>query len=326
MKKTRICELLSIEYPIIQAPMAWICGPNLVAAVSNAGGLGTLGPNAGAKTITTDIVETGARLRSQIKKVKGLTDKPFAVNITVGFGDAREFSKECVRVILEEGVPAVCVSVGGPQAYTKALKEAGIKVLHAVSNAKYARKAEEEGVDAVIAEGYEGGGFKGFDELTTMVLVPLVVDAVKIPVVAAGGIADARGFAAALALGAEGVYMGTRFIATEECDAHPKVKEKIVQAGDTDTVNIRKQRMMQRALKNDYTAKALEILAKPNGMEELDKFDAEHPYMKALVLGEVDHSSLPCGACAGLINSVCSAAEVIQEIVSGYEQYHKSLK
>lgn len=326
MKKTRICELLGVEYPIIQAPMIWICGAELVAAVSNAGGMGTLGPNAGVKTISTDVAETGERLRSQIRKVKSLTDKPFAVNVTVGFGADREFSKQCVGVILEEGVPAVCVSVGGPQAYTRVLKEAGIKVLHAVSNARYARRAEEEGVDAVIAEGFEGGGYKGFDELTTMVLVPLVADAVKIPVVAGGGIADARSVTAALALGAEGVYMGTRFFATAESDAHPRAKELIVQAGDTDTISVRKPRMMLRALKNDYTAKALEILARPNATEELAKFDAEHSLIKALVLGDAQGSELPLGACAALINNISSAAEVIQEIVKDMDAVLETFK
>ncbi|MFC1994668.1 NAD(P)H-dependent flavin oxidoreductase [Chloroflexota bacterium] len=326
MKKTRICELLGIEYPIIQAPMTWICGAELTAAVSNAGGLGTLGPNAGAKTVTTDVVETGERLRSQIRKVKSLTDKPFAINVTVGFGADKEFSKQCVGVILEEGVPAACVSVGGPQAYTKVLKEAGIKVLHAVSTARYARKAEEEGVDAVIAEGFEGGGHKGFDELTTMVLIPMVADAVKIPVVAGGGIADARGVVAALALGADGVYMGTRFFATKESDADPKAKELIVQAGDTSTISVRKQNMMLRALKNDYTAEALEMLAGPNTAEEMTKFYAEHSILKGIVLGDAEGSEFPCGACAGLINNIPFAAEVIQDIVNEMDAVVESFK
>ncbi|HEX76092.1 MAG TPA: nitronate monooxygenase [Dehalococcoidia bacterium] len=329
MKRTRICELLGIEYPIIQAPMNWLCGAELVAAVSNAGALGTLGPNAGAKTITTDVVETGERLRSQIRKVKSLTNKPFAVNVTVGsesnFSD-REFSKQSVGVILEEGVPAVCVSVGGPQVYTKVLKEAGIKVLHAVSNARYARRAEEEGVDAVIAEGFEAGGYKGFDELPTMVLIPLVADAVKIPIVAGGGIVDARSVAAALVLGADAVYMGTRFFATKESDAHPKAKELIVQAKDTDTVSVRKQHMMLRALKNDYTTKALEILARPNAMEELAKFDAEHSIMKGTFLGDVQGSMVPSGAGAGLISDIPSAAEVIQNIVKVMDTVLERLK
>ena len=318
MKKTRICELLGIEHPIIQAPMAWICGAELVAAVSNAGGLGTLAHNAGTKTATRDVVETGERLRSQIRKVKSLTDKPFAINVEVGFGADQEFGKQCVSVILEEGVAAVCVTVGSPQAYTRVLKEAGIKVLHAVSNARHARRAEEEGVDAVIAEGFEGGGYKGFDELTTLVLVPLVADAVKIPVVAGGGIADARGAVAALALGADGIYMGTRFFATKESDADPKAKELIVQAGDTSTVSVRKEKMMLRALKNDYTTKALEILAGPNATEELRKFDAEHLIVNSIVLGDTD-GQFPCGACAGLINSIPSAAEVVRDIVKGID-------
>jgi len=239
-----------------------------------------------------------------------------------------EFSKQCVKVILEEGVPAVISSVGGPQVYTKALKEAGIKVLHAVSSVRYAKKAEAEGVDALIVQGVEGGGYKGLEELTTMVLVPMVADAVKIPIVAAGGIADARGMVAALALGAEGIYMGTRFFATKECDADPKAKEMIAQAGDMDTANVRipHMGMMVRTLKNEYTEKALEILAKPNPVEEYTKYDDEHSILKGVVLGDRQGSIFPCGACAGMINSVLSAGEVIERIANDVNVVLKRFK
>jgi enoyl-[acyl-carrier protein] reductase II len=319
MLRTRLCELLGIQYPIVQAPMTWITGADLAAAVSNAGGLGTIGPNAGAKSVTTDVVETGERLRSQIKKAKNLTNKPFAVNVTIGSRgkpEFMEFSKQCVKVILEEEVPVVISSVGGPQVYTKVLKEAGTKVLHAVSNVRYARRAEAEGVDGLVVQGVEGGGFKGLEELTTMVLVPMVADAVNIPIVAAGGIADGRGMIAALALGAEGIYMGTRFFATKECDADPKAKEMIAQAGDMDTANVRipNMGMMVRALRNEYTEKALEILAGPNP-EEYTKYENEHSILKGVVLGDRLGSLFPCGACAGMIASVPSAREVIESIV-----------
>lgn len=174
MAKNSLCSLLNIRYPIIQAPMNWVSGAELVAAVSNAGGLGTIGPNAGAKTITSDVALTGERLRGQIRKVKELTEKPFAVNINIGVGDDRKFSQKCVEVVLEEGIAAAILSVGSPEVYCKTLKDAGIRVLAAISTTRHAVKAEQIGVDAVICEGYEAGGHKGFTELTTFVLVPMV--------------------------------------------------------------------------------------------------------------------------------------------------------
>ncbi len=200
MGKNRICELLSIRYPIIQAPMSWVSGADLVAAVSNAGGLGTLGPNAGSEDLTMDVDLTGERMRTQIKQVKSLTNEPFAVNVVAGFGEALTFSKKVVEVVIEEEVPVAIVSVGRPDTYTRVLKDAGLKVLHAISTARHGKKAQEAGVDAVICEGYEAGGHKGFTELTTFVLTPMVADAVRIPVVTGGGIGDARGVLAALAL------------------------------------------------------------------------------------------------------------------------------
>lgn len=181
MGKNRICELLGIRYPIIQAPMNWVSGADLVAAVSSAGGLGTLGPNAGADHITEDVGLTGERMRAQIRKVRKRTQEPFAVNIVVGFGEDVRYSRKMVDVIVEERVPVAIVSVGRPDVYTQELKDAGIKVLHAVSTPRHAKKAEKAGVDAVICEGYEAGGHKGFTELTTLVLTPMVADAVNIP-------------------------------------------------------------------------------------------------------------------------------------------------
>jgi len=236
MLKTRICDLLGIEYPIIQAPMNWITGANLAAAVSNAGGLGTLGPNAGVTGVTEDVALTGERLRGEIQKMKLLTGKPFAVNFPIGFGTVKDFADRCAEVALEEGIHAAITSMGSPRVYTDRFKEAGVKVFHLVTSVKQALKAEDAGVDAVVAQGFEAGGHSGADELPTLVLVPQVADAVKIPVVAAGGIADARGFVAALVMGAEAVYMGTRFLATLECDAHPNLKQAVLNADDTATI------------------------------------------------------------------------------------------
>ena len=326
MKNNLICKLLGIRYPIIQAPMNWVSGAELVAAVSNAGGLGTLGPNAGAKTITQDVGLTGERLRDQIKKVKSLTKAPFAVNIAIGLGEGRQYSQRCVEVVIEEKVPAVISSVGSPDVYTKILKDNGIKVLHAVSTANHAKKAERTGVDVVICEGYEAGGHKGFTELTTFTLVPLVADAVKIPVVAGGGIADARGVLAALALGADGVYMGTRFMVTRESDSDQKVKEFIVRGEDACTVSVPKEKMMGRDIKNMFTQKYLEMKAAGASWRELSIFLSEHSPYNAQVLGDFEGSEVHAGQVAGLITSVVSASEVIQDIVNAMNSSLEELK
>ena len=244
MGSNRVCEILGIRYPIIQAPMNCVSGADLTAAVSNAGGLGTLGPNTGIDSIVEDVEITGERIRDQIKKVRSLTKKPFAVNIAVGFGELRKFSRKVVQVVIEEKVPVAVVSVGSPDVYTKLLKDAGIKVLHAVSTARHAKKAEETGIDGVICEGFEAGGHKGLTELTTFTLTPMVVDAVTVPVIAGGGIGDARGVLAALVLGADGVYMGTKFMVTKESESHQLVKELVVKGGDTCTMTLPKGPML----------------------------------------------------------------------------------
>ncbi len=322
MKDNRLCNLLGIEYPIIQAPMNWITGADLAAAVSNAGGLGTLGPNAGARTLTKDVKETGERLRRQIRKVKTLTNKPFAVNFPMGAGDAEgeggAFCQRCVEVALEEGISAAITSVGPPNVYTKVFKDAGVKVLHAVSTAGQAGKAEVAGVDGVICEGYEGGGYKAITELSTMTLIPMAADSVKnIVIVAAGGIADARGMAAALALGADGVCVGTRFIATHECDAHPKVKQAIIEARDTATVSLKKWVVAGRVLRNSYAQKYMELQESKASIEELVRFLSQHTLHQGLVDGDIEQGEVPCGQNAAIIGSIVSAAEVVQSFVKG---------
>jgi NAD(P)H-dependent flavin oxidoreductase YrpB (nitropropane dioxygenase family) len=296
--------------------MNWVSGADLAAAVSNAGGLGTLGPNSGAKDVTTDVVETGERLRDQIRKVKARTTRPFAVNIAVGVGDQRQYSKRCVEVAIEEGIAVAIVSVGSPDVYTKVLKDAGIRVLHAVSTAMHARKAETVGVDGVICEGWEAGGHKGFTELTTMALIPMVADAVKIPIVAGGGISDARGALAALVLGADGIYMGTRFMVTHESECHPLSKEAVVRAEGACTVSVPKDMMVARDLRNQFTEKYLEMRAAGAAPSELSDFLKDAQY-RAQVLGDYDGAELCCGQVAGLIKSVVSAGEVVENIASG---------
>ena len=329
MVKNRIGELVGIRYPIIQAPMNWVSGADLAAAVSNAGGLGTLGPNAGATAITTDVEQTGERLRQQIKKVRSLTRAPFAVNIPIGVGDSLKFSKKCVAVVIEEAVPVVITSVGGPNVYTKILKEAGIKVFHAISTVKHAKKSEEIGVDAVVCEGFEAGGHKGFTELTTLVLTPMVADAVKIPVITGGGIGDARGIVAALALGADAVYMGTRFMVTKESESHQNVKDALIQAQDVCTVSVPKELMLARDLSNTFTKQYLEMRKAGVPGAELNAFLAEHSQYPGQHLGDVDNGEVCCGQVAGLIETAPGAAEVIGGVIknlpSVLEELNKKL-
>ena len=219
---TKITELFKIEYPIIQAGMVWVSGWKLASAVSNEGGLGLIGSG----SMKPDL------LREHIQKCKAAIDKPFGVNIPLLRGDAEEL----VKVTIEEGVKIVFTSAGHPGKYAARLKENNIKLVHVVPNIKFALKAEEAGCDAVVGEGVEAGGHNGSDQITTFSLIPQLVDAVKIPVIAAGGIADGRGILAALSLGAEGVQIGTRFAATVESSAHENYKRKIIESGDNDTV------------------------------------------------------------------------------------------
>ena len=326
MVKNRIGALVGIRYPIVQAPMNWVSGAHLAAAVSNAGGLGTLGPNAGASAITTDVETTGERLREQIRKVRSLTRAPFAVNIPIGVGDGLQFSKKCVAVVCEEAVPVVITSVGGPNVYTKMLKDAGIKVFHAVSTPKHAKKSEETGVDAVVCEGFEAGGHKGFTELTTLVLTPMVADAVKIPVITGGGIGDARGVLAALALGADAVYMGTRFMATKESESHQRVKDAIVRAQDVCTVSVPKDYMLARDLSNTFTRQYLEMRKAGAPDVELRAFLAEHSQYPGQHLGDTDNGEVCCGQVAGLIDSAPGVAEVIEGIVKNLSSVLDELK
>ena len=311
MKKTRICHLLGIEYPIIQGGMTWIANAELAAVVSDAGGLGIISPNAGM-VLDSNPVE---HLRSQIKKARSLTDKPFGINLVLQDPGV----KALIDVAIEEKIPAVTTSAGNPATYTSYLKEAGIRVLHVVASVRHAKGAEGRGVDAVIAEGYEAGGHNGFDELTTFTLVPQVVDAVEIPVVAAGGIADARGFIAALALGAEGVQMGTRFVATLECIAHQKVKEAIIAAIDTGTVISGRKLGPTRGLKNELTDKILEMESRGADAEELLSFIGPGRARLGKLEGDLVDGEAYAGSIAGMIKEIVSAGEIVRSIVEESE-------
>lgn len=318
MKETRVCSLLGIKYPIIQGGMTWIANAELAAAVSEAGGLGTISPNAGMRV--EDNVELN--LRSQIRMARELTSKPFAVNIVVLIPEIAAL----VDVLINEGVPVVTTSAGNPRLYTNRLKEAGIKVLHVVSSVRQAQVAEDSGVDAVIAEGFEAGGHNGFDELTTMVLVPQVADAVDIPVIAAGGIADGRGLAAAFALGAEGVQMGTRFIATAECNAHPDFKRKIVESLDTGTMITGRALSPTRTLRNEFAAKVSALDRHGTTADELLAFIGMGRSRMGQLEGNVEDGELYCGEVSGMIRDIAPAGDIIKEIVAGYDRVVTGLR
>ncbi|MBW2051592.1 MAG: nitronate monooxygenase [Deltaproteobacteria bacterium] len=301
--KTRITELLEIQYPIVLASMAWITDAALAAAVSEAGGLGTIGPNSGSETVTTDVKETGERLRVEIRKCRSLTNRPFAVNFVVGVGGLdRKFSDCCVEVGIEEKVPVAIVSQGSPRVYTARLKEAGMKVIHVCSTVRHVRNAEESGVDAVVASGTEGGGHSGFDQITSLCLVPQAVEAVKIPVIAGGGIVNARGFMGALALGAEGVYMGTRFIATQECPAHINVKQALL-------IN---DAFYRRFTKNGGRLSYDEAIS---DREQPDPNVQSNRTVDAYIRGNLDTNSITVGQGAGLIKDIPACRDLIERIM-----------
>jgi enoyl-[acyl-carrier protein] reductase II len=325
MKKTLLCELLAIEYPVIQAPMNWITWAELAAAVSNAGGLGVIGPNAGERKETNDVIETGERLRRQIRKVKSLTDRPFGVNLMTFFADhpdqSKSFSDQCLRVILEEGIPVAILAGSEPGEYVERLKKEGIKVLYRPLqvSVSVAKEAEKAGVDAFIAVGFDGGGHTGYDRIPTFVLIPQIVEVLKIPVVAGGGIVDGRGMAAALALGAQGVYMGTRFIATKECPAHQNVKQAILNASDTSTLTVTGTVGVVRALKTPLMERCVQRELSGSPLQEISNL-YRSGYMKGMLEGNVTEGSFICGAGAGLIKKIKTAAEVVRDTVKEADQ------
>ena len=286
--KTRLCELLGIEYPIIQGGMAWVATSELAAAVSEAGGLGVIA----AGGAPADVV------RDEIKKARTLTDKPFGVNV--------------MQMLLEEKPAVVITGAGNPGKYVESLKNAGIKVMPVVASAMLAKRLEKSGVDAIIAEGTEAGGHIG--ELTTMVLIPQVCDAVDIPVVAAGGIADARGVVAAVALGADGVQVGTRFICSDECIAHENYKNAVIKAKERDAVVTgRSTGAPVRALKNKLT-REYEKLEKEGADREAIEALGVGGLKRAFLEGDTETGSLMAGQSAAMVKAIEPCAEIIKEL------------
>ena len=298
--KSEVTELLGIKYPIIQGGMAWVAEHNLAAAVSNAGGFGIIGAaNAPAEWV-----------RDEIRKAKELTDKPFGVNVML----LSQHADEVAQAVAEEGVKAVTTGAGSPEKYMKMWKEAGVKVIPVVASVALAKRMERCGADALVAEGCEAGGHIG--ESTTMVLVPQIVDAVNIPVIAAGGIADGRGIAAAFMLGAKGVQMGTHFVVTDESQVHENYKERIIKAKDIDSrVTGRTTGHPVRALRNDMTRKYLELENAGAEFEELEKLTLGG-LRKAVVEGDVKNGSVMAGQIAGMVKERMSCKDLIQKLVT----------
>ena len=295
----RITAILGIEKPIIQAGMVWVSGWRLASAVSNNGGLGLIGSG----SMKPDL------LREHIQKCKSATQKPFGVNLTL----LRKDSDDLVNVILEEKVKIVFTSAGHPGKYIDLFKKNDIKVVHVVPSLKFAHKAESVGCDAVVGEGHNG-----IDELTTFSLIPILADALKIPIIAAGGITDGRGILAALSLGAEGVQIGTRFAVTNESSAHEEYKRRIVEAKDTDTVLVLKKVGMARMLKNKFSNEVLEMEKLGASPEELKEKLSVKREMKGIFEGDFEEGMMEAGQGAGLINEILSVDELFLKLEKEY--------
>ncbi len=306
MKNNRLCRLLGIEYPIIAGGMVWCSGWRLASAVSNEGGLGLIG--AGSMHPET--------LREHIQKCKQATDKPYGVNVPMFYPELDTI----IDIIIEEQVPVVVTSAGSPKVYTGKLKEAGCKVMHVVSSAKFALKSEEAGVDAVIAEGFEAGGHNGREETTTMCLVPSVARAVRIPVVAAGGISQGDSFLAAMALGSDGVQIGTRFAMTEESSASEEFKSLCRGLKEGDTMLSLKAISPTRLIKNKFFERVVELENKGASVEELKELQGKGRSKKGIFEGDLKDGMLEIGQCAALTNQTETVHDVFVELISGYQK------
>lgn len=315
--RTRITELLGIRYPIVQGGMQWVSRAELVAAVSEAGGLGVLS----ALTF-----ETPEELRGEIRRTRSLTSKPFGVNITLLPTLRERDIKGYIEVALAEGVKIFETAGRNPEPYMGMMKGAGAVVMHKCPALRFAKKAEEVGCDAVIVNGFEGAGHPGEDDVTTFVLLPIVADALKVPVIAAGGIGDGRGLVAALALGAEGVLMGTRFLATKESPLHPRAKMALLRATERDTVLIQRSlRNSERVLKNPLSERILKMEARGATLEDLIPLIKGENSLKAVRDGEVEEGLLVCGQAVGLVREVPTVRELMEGIIAEARETIKRL-
>jgi enoyl-[acyl-carrier protein] reductase II len=307
----RITDLFGIEYPIIQAGMVWVSGYKLAAAVSNAGGLGLIG--AGSMHPET--------LKEHIQKCKKATHKPFGVNIPLFYPEMDKI----LDIIVKEKVQIVFTSAGNPKLYTKFLKEQGIIVVHVVSSVKFALKSQEAGVDAIVAEGFEAGGHNGREETTTFTLIPMVREKVSIPVIAAGGIATGRGMLAAMVLGAEGVQIGSRFVASEESSAHINFKQEVVKTQDGDTHLTLKELTPVRLIKNQFYEKVQGLYQQQAAASELQELLGRGRAKKGMFEGDLNEGELEIGQIAGLIHEIKPAASIVDEIIVEYNNIRSLL-
>jgi enoyl-[acyl-carrier protein] reductase II len=300
----KIKELFNIKYPIIQGGMIWVSGYKLASAVSNAGGLGLIG----AGSMYPEV------LRQHIQKCKKATDKPFGVNVPMLYPDIEKI----MDIIVEERVKIIFTSAGNPKIWTSFLKEKGITVVHVVSSVKFALKAEAAGVDAIVCEGFEAGGHNGREETTTFTLIPMVKEQLRIPVIAAGGIGSGRGMLAAMALGADGVQIGSRFAATEESSAHQNFKNMIVDAKDGDTHLTLKELAPVRLLKNKFYQEVQELYQHNPSKEQLKELLGRARAKKGIFEGDLENGELEIGQVAGLIHKIKPAKVVLEEIIEEY--------
>ena len=316
MKQTRITKLFDIKYPIIQAGMIWTSGWKLAAASSENGCLGLIGSGSMKPELLKEHI---TKLKNYFKEQN--IEKPFGVNIPLLRGDV----KDLVKTVIEEGVKIVFTSAGHPKVFAGELKSNGITIVHVVSTVKQALKAQEAGCDAVVAEGFEAGGHNGVAEITTLCLVPQAADALDIPVIAAGGIASGRQIAAAFALGAEGVQIGTRFAASFEASSAEAYKQKIVEAKDDSTILTLKKIAPVRLMKNKFGLEAYKLEKEGKSAEELTEFLGRKREMKGIFEGDVDEGELEMGQSSGLVKDIKSVKEIIADLVSEYEKAVKAL-
>lgn len=307
----RVCRLFGIAYPIVQAGMVWCSGWRLASAVSNAGGLGLLG----AGSMYPEV------LREHIRKCRAHTGKPFGVNVPLLYPEIDKL----IQIVVEEGVRIVFTSAGNPSTWTRMLKEKGLTVVHVVSSVRFAVKAATAGVDAVVAEGFEAGGHNGREETTTMVLVPMVADAVSVPVIAAGGIADGRAMLATLALGAEAVQVGTRFAASAESSAHALFKQRVAESKEGETILTMKQLTPVRLIRNKFYQAIDEAEKRGASAEELRQLLGNRRSKLGIFEGNLDEGELEIGQVSAAVKKIQPAAEIVKEIWGEYERVKKMM-
>lgn len=306
----RITNLFKVQYPLIQAGMIWNSGWKLASAVSNAGGLGIIG----AGSMYPDV------LQEHITKCKRATSKPFGVNIPMLYPNIDEI----IEIVIKEKIPIVCTSAGNPKIYTSRLKQHGITVVHVVSSVKFALKAQDAGVDAVVAEGFEAGGHNGRDETTTFTLIPMVKQHIQIPLIAAGGIADGKGMLAAMILGADGVQIGSRFVASYESSAHQDFKQEVVKAKEGDTLLTLKELAPVRLLKNKFFDQLMELYKTNPSKEQLTQLLGRARAKRGMFEGDLEEGELEIGQVAGLIHQIKPAAQIVKEIMEEFDRLNKT--